>query len=285
MSNFFTFKTAKNKDHLLSSVENERDHVGINLSNKTIYKQLELIQLTIEDLMIIRTLQPLVSQHLEEIVEQFYANLAKEQSLMNIINDNSTVARLKKTLTNHIFEMFSGQLNDAFVKQRSIIAHVHVRIGLEPKWYMCAFQDLLLSLIDMIDQHTVTKEEFKKSVSAVTKILNLEQQLVLEAYELENERIRNEAEEQKQLMKQEVSRNAEELAAVSEETSSSLQAILQKTQEINRLTDSSSNIAISTEAKSKDGQNRLINLEKIMLDTQLNMKKISKRNGTTHFDF
>ncbi|MFC0558943.1 globin-coupled sensor protein [Halalkalibacter alkalisediminis] len=276
MGNFFTFKTEKNKDSLLSSVETQLNQVEIRVdTNSTVTKQMEIIGLKTEDLMIIRTFQPIIEEHLEQIVNQFYSNLANEPSLMKIINDNSSIDRLKKTLNRHIYEMFSGRINQEFIKQRNVIAHVHVRIGLQPKWYMCAFQDLLLSLVEIIDQHTINKDEFKKALSAVTKILNLEQQLVLEAYELETERIRNEAEAHTNEIKITVNKNAEDLAAVSEETSSSLQEISVKTDEIKKLTESSSNIAVLTEAKSKDGKNRLISLEKIMIHTQANMKNIS----------
>ena len=276
MGKFFSFKTEKNKESLFDSLESQRSQVEIDIDHSsTVTHQMELIGLRAEDLMIIRAFQPVVKEHLEQIVQQFYSNLANEPSLMKIINENSSIDRLKKTLHRHIYEMFSGQINDRFIKQRNMIAHVHVRIGLQPKWYMCAFQDLLLSLVDMIDQHTNSKDEFKQALSAVTKILNLEQQLVLEAYELESERIRNEAQAHTNELKNKVNKNATELAAVSEETSSSLQEISIKTDEIKKLTELSSNIAVLTEAKSKDGKNRLVSLEKIMIDTQGNMKNIS----------
>ncbi|MDT8860877.1 globin-coupled sensor protein [Alkalihalobacillus sp. MEB130] len=273
---FFSTKKKTSKNSLLSSSEQHLSSVFINLPNtSSVHKQIELIDLQLEDLSTIKTFQPIIKEHLEEIVSNFYKNLAKEPSLTAIINENSTVDRLKKTLFAHIFEMFSGQINEKFITQRNIIAHVHVRIGLQPKWYMCAFQDLLLSISDIIDQYTIDKAEYKHAITAVTKILNFEQQLVLEAYELENERIRQEAEQKKDRLKMEVSKNAEELAALSEETSSSLQDIAAKTSEITKLTEVSSNIAISTESKSKDGKNRLNSLEDIMQGTQATMQKIS----------
>ncbi|ARK28930.1 globin-coupled sensor protein [Halalkalibacter krulwichiae] len=275
MNPFLKFKSTK-ENSLLSSLETKRSEVTIDLSQSTtVSQQIKLINLTIEDLMIIKTVQPIVKNHLDSIVNQFYENLGQEPSLMAIIKENSSVDRLKKTLYKHIYEMFSGRINDAFIEQRNIIAHVHVRIGLEPKWYMCAFQDLLASLIEIMVQHTSTKEEFKQIITSVSKILNLEQQLVLEAYELKNEQIRTEAESQTTLLKSKVNENAEELAAVSEETSSSIHEISMKATQIQHLTDSSSAIAIQTESKSKDGKSRLNHLEKIMLDTQTNMKNIS----------
>ncbi|WHY59135.1 protoglobin domain-containing protein [Peribacillus simplex] len=125
-----------------------------------------------------------------QIVGDFYKNLENGSSLMKIISDNSSVERLKKTLHRHMFEMFSGTNDDAYVKQRYIIAQVHVQIGLQPKWYMSAFQDLLQSLIIHVISDIKNIEQYQENMLAVTKIFNLEQQIVLEAYELENEKIR-----------------------------------------------------------------------------------------------
>ncbi|CAH0347450.1 globin-coupled sensor protein [Bacillus sp. CECT 9360] len=238
--------------------------------------QIKMIGLTNRDLCIIRSLQPLVKEHLEVLVANFYKNLEHEPSLMNIINDNSTVSRLKTTLHKHIYEMFSGQINDGFIKQRNIIAHVHVRIGLQPKWYLAAFQDLLNSLIEAITPTYREIKEYQEAVLAVTKILSLEQQLVLEAYEQENERIRQIGENEKEELRQNVNRNAEDLAAISEQTSAGTQEIVAKINEIHSFTEKGSEAARNAETKSRDGSMRLKKIEEVMKDTQQNMEKISE---------
>ncbi|MEB1807296.1 MAG: globin-coupled sensor protein [Bacillaceae bacterium] len=276
MRNLLSVKKKEKTQSIFETLTQHQSEVYIKIDrNKDLLKQIEMINLTTKDLTIIRALQPVIKEHLDHIVEQFYKNLGKEQSLMRIINDHSHVDRLKKTLHKHIYEMFSGQIDDSFIQQRNIIAHVHVRIGLDPKWYMCAFQDLLQSLVQIVSEQVNDIEENSEVIMAITKILNLEQQIVLEAYELENERIRNEAAIQKKEMEIQVSTSAQELAAISEETSSSLQEMTAKTNGINDLTEASSQIAISTEEKSKDGKSRLEYLVKVITETEDNMKTIA----------
>jgi heam-based aerotactic trancducer len=250
--------------------------VGVNSDYK---KQMDMIHMDTEDLVYIKALQPYVEKKLETIVEQFYSNLTKEQSLMTIINDNSSVDRLKKTLSRHIYEMFSGVIDEKFIKQRYVIAHVHVRIGLAPKWYMCAFQDLFHSLSQIIEKEFTEIQEYKRALMAVSKILNFEQQIVLEAYELENERVRNEVNVAKEKMKENVSKNAEELAAISEETSSAIQAVAGKSLEIKSLTDEGSDIAVSTEEQSKEGMTKLRNLQLMLQNAEDKMSKIYEDMG------
>ncbi|TGU73589.1 globin-coupled sensor protein, partial [Mesorhizobium sp. M00.F.Ca.ET.186.01.1.1] len=136
--------------------------------------------LTEEDLSIVKALQPLIIQNIDKIVDFFYSNIETEPLLMDIVDKNSTIQRLKGTLTRHITEMFNGCIDAAYIEQRSKIAIIHMRIGLEPKWYMSAFQNLLVSIMDILNKHIADKNELMVALTAVTKILNIEQQIVLE---------------------------------------------------------------------------------------------------------
>jgi heam-based aerotactic trancducer len=137
------------------------------------------------------------------------------------------------------------------------------------------FQDLLNTLIDVITPGYQDIYEYKEAVLAVTKIVSLEQQLVLEAYDHENERIRQFGEDEKNELRQNVNQNAEELAAISEQTSSGTQEIVAKIYEIQSFTEKGSKAAIDAETRSKDGSMKLKNLEGVMKNTQENMVKIS----------
>ncbi|MGG0847909.1 protoglobin domain-containing protein [Peribacillus simplex] len=254
-----------------------KEEVGINIREyPSVLTQVEMIHLTIGDLCIIRSLQDEVKEHLTQIVENFYKNLENESSLLKIISANSSIDRLKKTLHRHMFEMFSGTIDDAYIKQRYVIAQVHVRIGLQPKWYMSAFQDLLQSIIIHVMANIKNIEQYQDNILAVTKIFNLEQQIVLEAYELENEKIRQQSMEEKETIKLQVNQNAEELAAISEETSSATQLMANKVIEIHDFTQKGSEIAIHAEGKSNEGVELLQGLEKRLIKTQDQMTIISK---------
>lgn len=120
-----------------------------------------------------------------------------------------------------------------------------------------------------------TIKEYSDVMAAITKIFNLEQQIVLEAYERENKRIRQGIEESQLNLKVNVNSSAQELAAISEETSSSSIEINHKLTGIRSLTSTGLDIAIETEKKSKEGAARLKHVEQIMNQSQLHMQKIS----------
>ena len=152
-------------------------------------KQLDMIHLTAEDLRILINMQPLVYQEIDNIVSRFYHKNKNQGNLLAIIEKNSSVDRLKQTLKRHIEEMFDGKVDGDYVEKRKRIALIHAKIGLEPKWYMGAFQDLLQQMLSIYEKHITDFRAYRTAVLATTKIFNIEQQIVLDAYNTEHERV------------------------------------------------------------------------------------------------
>ncbi|MCY7790064.1 globin-coupled sensor protein [Bacillus haynesii] len=238
-------------------------------------KQLAMIDLTDEDLWVLSRLKPLVTEHIETIVTRFYKNLEHENSLMEIIHDHSSVDRLKKTLTIHIQEMFSGVIDEAFLEKRIRIAHVHLRIGLLPKWYLGAFQDLLLSMLTIFE-NALSDEEYRRSVKAVTKILNIEQQIVLEAFEDEHARLRRLDEESKNELHRQIKDTSGSLATLFAETTGAVQELVDKSSEIAETSRAGTKTAVSVEQKSIGGKKELEEQEQQLNQMGSSMTQIER---------
>ncbi len=238
------------------SVTEEQPEISIKRGSD-IEKQIKMIDLTLEDLRRIIKLKPLVKDRIEGIVNQFYKNLENEPSLLQIINDNSSIERLKRTLKQHLLEMFNGTINSSYFEKRIQIAQIHVRIGLQTKWYMCAFQDLFISLLDIVQENILNKEEFVQTIRAVSKIMNLEQQLVLEAYDNETNRLRREVEEQRLLIRENVSNASQNLAAISEETNASFYQLNSQSEKIVSLASEGAALSTLAEERANNGKKQL----------------------------
>lgn len=237
--------------------------------------QIQMIGLTTENLTMAKMIQPFVTENIDTIVNQFYANLENEPALLAIINDNSSIERLKKTLRIHISEIFDGIIDSAFFEKRKRIAHVHVRIGLQTKWYMCAFQDLLLSLIDIVESHVPIANQLS-AIRAVSKLLNLEQQVVLEAYDQETERLKQVVEDHKMRVSLEISEASQNLAAVSEQTNASFQELIAKSDEMTSIAILASELSVLAEDRSKKGKEQIQKQDSNMATIQQTVNAISK---------
>lgn len=189
--------------------------------NVAVKKQLQMLGLTTEDLKYLKVFKPQVDENIDRIVDTFYKNLGMEQSLVDIINDHSSVDRLKVTLKRHICEMFSGVIDTEYFEKRKKISRVHVHIGLKTKWYIGAFQSLLIDFIRLIQDHIDDDDQRFRTIAAISKILNFEQQVVLEEYEQVVERMQEKLEQQKRQVGNAVIESSANLAAISEETNAS----------------------------------------------------------------
>lgn len=122
-------KRKSKEDTALFRLEENEGEIVLWSENREVSRQLSMIDLQVEDLLVLQKLRPLVKENIEKIVAQFYKNLEKESSLTKIINDNSSIDRLSQTLTIHIEEMFTGVIDQAFFDKRSKIAQVHLHIA------------------------------------------------------------------------------------------------------------------------------------------------------------
>ena len=266
----------KQKDIQTKKLSFEKETVVLIINeNSALNKQISMIGLTKGDLQVLKSLQPFVLEKIDEIVIRFYNNLENEQSLKNIINDHSSIERLRGTLKRHITEIFNGVIDEEFFYKRTKIAHMHVKIGLQTKWYMCAFQDLLLALTDLIEENLNSKAEILLAIRAVTKILNLEQQLVLEAYDLESERLKNVVAEQKAEIRASVAMAAENLAAIAEETNASFNQLNVQSEEIVSLANKGTELSLLAEDRSQRGQAQIEKQTGNMTNIQTSVHDIS----------
>ncbi|MFS0574663.1 globin-coupled sensor protein [Sporosarcina sp. 179-K 3D1 HS] len=232
----------------------------------TVQKQLTLIHLTTKDLGLLKGLKPHIEPMVATAVNAFYKALEVEPTLMEIIKKNSNVDRLKGTLHTHLLEMFEGRIDAAYLHQRKTIARVHVHIGLEPKWYMGSFEPLFYEFSEYIKTLSIPPGQKHKLLVAFNKILNFEQQLVLEAYEDELANIRQQEQNIKMGVKQEVIQTAQGLASVSEETSASVEQLAIQAETIKHFTSKNVTFVSDTEQKSKHG-NQLIAEQTIQMDS------------------
>lgn len=238
--------------------EKYTQQVLLDVSNHPdLQKQLQLLDLTNKDLAIIKQLQPLAKDLIPEMVDQFYAAISLSTDLLDIIHRTSQIDRLKITLHKHLSDIFESHINDTYIKERKAIAQAHVRIGLQSKWYIASFQSLTSTFTNFANNLDVSKQDAILAINAFCKIINLEQQLVIEAYEKEEERIRTASDETKNALVTTIQSTAEELNAISEETAASLMVISAQTDDIASATQQGLSFVADTQEKSKRGQQQL----------------------------
>lgn len=242
--------------------EADSKQVSIEVEDRTILQQLEMIDLSLEEIKIAKAIQPFISEHINEIVSTFYQKITNIEQLKAIIIEHSTIEKLRQTLEAHLIEMFSGQIDEHFLNKRIKVANVHYRIGLEPKWYMGAFQNLRAILLQLVHQHIDDRETSIKISQVISKILNFEQQLVLEAYEKENVRQRQlQYDKVKKELKAKIITVCEDMTGIAEQTNAAVQQLVAGSEAVNSSVLVGADKTRDTQKMATKGQEQLLGLE------------------------
>jgi signal transduction histidine kinase len=139
--------------------------------------------LTEEDERRLKLLQPLMDRHVEDLVSAFYQHLLGFGETRKLLTNELITTRLKDAQKSYLRSLVHGPYDEAYRESRLKIGQVHDRIGLTPQWYLGAYS-LYLTLLQPLVLHEFRNRpaDADAVLSALTKVVFLDIQLVLEAY-------------------------------------------------------------------------------------------------------
>lgn len=143
----------------------------------------EYLQLTEEEEAGLRSLQPLMTQHVDELVDAFYRHLLSFEDTRRLLTDELITTRLKEAQKQYLLSLVTGPYDRVYMEGRIKIGEVHDRIGLTPQWYLGAYAlylNLLHPLIFKYFRDKPAQCQFLRI--AMTKVVFLDIQLAIEAY-------------------------------------------------------------------------------------------------------
>jgi len=209
------------------------NQVVLSIQDDKVIEMMALINLGENDLKVLKSIKPIIEEHIQELATAFYDSILKVRHLKEIIERYSSISKLINTLKLHILEMFSGEINTNFINKRRNIAKTHFRIGLDTSWYMGAIHHLLHKVLVVVSSEIKTKGELDIAFSTIMKIFCLEQQLVLHAYEIESINVKEQDYLRvKNEITQQMLNTSTHLLAISEETNASVEKLAQNSEQV-----------------------------------------------------
>ena len=176
--------------------------------------------------------------------------------------------------------MFDGVFNEETIERKRKLARMHFKIGLEPKWYMGTFQQLQEVIITLIGKDVTNPAQREQIMLTVSKLINLEMQIVLEEYEKENIELRNEQYDHvKNELKDKMSSISEDLADLADETNTSIERVNAYTSEISSTIQSNVDVVQLVYTDALDGKEDMTQLEKEMVQITTSAGDMGKLIG------
>ena len=118
-----------------------------------------------------------------EFVEVFYRHLFAFESTSRFLQSPETVTRLKQMQRIHLESMLEANWNDSYFEQRRQVGHVHAEVGIEPQFFLGAYnQYLKYSFARLAERHLDDIEAYKSDAVSLLKAVLLDIGLTLDAY-------------------------------------------------------------------------------------------------------
>ena len=143
----------------------------------------QFLRLTKEEERNIVVLQPLILNHINELVAVFYRHLLRFPETRKFLTNELISTRLLEAQKRYLLSLVTGPYDETYEESRRQIGRVHARLGLTPEWYLGAYA-LYLSLLDPLihEQYQTQPQVYMATRIALTKIVFLDIQLAMEAY-------------------------------------------------------------------------------------------------------
>ncbi|MEI2383684.1 globin-coupled sensor protein [Breoghania sp. JC706] len=151
------------------------------MSGVTLKERIEFLQLTAEDGELVRKAWTLVRSELDDIMRGFYAHVRTAEQLAVLARGHED--RLAQAQKKHWARLFSFSFDEDYVQSARRIGLAHVKIGLEPAWYIGGYAFVMTRLIAIIGR----KRRFSgagvaQMIAAVNKVVMLDMDLAISTY-------------------------------------------------------------------------------------------------------
>lgn len=121
-------------------------------------------------------LEPLLEKHADAFVSSFYRHLLSFEGPRGLLADPDVKDRLLVKQREYLLSLARPELDDGYFARRLSIGETHVRVGLEPGYYLGAYSLYLRMLIPAILEH------WQRDLATAERIiLSLQKLLMLDA--------------------------------------------------------------------------------------------------------
>lgn len=236
----------------------------IQLHQFSLEESVRLLRIDGEQLARLKEIRAIIERDVDEIVNNFYAHVTTIPGLKAIIDQFSTLEKLKITMKKYLLSLFPDKIDEEFMKWRVVIGEVHKRINLPPIYYMSANQLFCDEIIPRIFKHYRKKtDQAVRASLAFQKILSFDQQVVMASYiqsymnEIDKKEELEKALQEIDNLQQSVNEASQVLAATSEQTAASASEMNEATTQISNNASEAAEFSRQVDVLAQEGAQRI----------------------------
>jgi signal transduction histidine kinase len=106
-------------------------------------KRQAFLGITEQDAENVRSLRAIFVHHAKQFAERFYQHLLAHAHTAALLKDPEQLERLKTLQAEYFARLLEGVFDEAYFEGRLRVGHAHQRVGLEPVWYLGAYNQYI----------------------------------------------------------------------------------------------------------------------------------------------
>ncbi len=146
-------------------------------------ERLRFLQIDAETQTLARKLKTFLVPALPSILAGFYRHISSIANLQNMVGDEANIAQLKELQTRHWQSLFEAKFEPDYMHQVTRIGQTHMRIGLEPRWYIAGYCFVLNKLVQVAVKRNFWRPwRIAPFIVAANKVIFLDMELAISVY-------------------------------------------------------------------------------------------------------
>ncbi len=154
------------------------------LDRAAMAERLRLYRIGAEDKVVLHSVAKVLGPQMGKITDAFYEHLESfPEAIDVIVKAGSSIGKLKKTNPEYFAQLFAAEFGNEYFESRLRIGKIHATIGITPVLFFAgysAYIDTIYSIL--IKAAGFNHAKAARSVQALQKAFNLDQELIIESY-------------------------------------------------------------------------------------------------------
>ncbi|MBV7534931.1 EAL domain-containing protein [Duganella sp. sic0402] len=168
---------------LADPTELDRTASTMMISDADIQQRLLFLEVTAEDIRLLREIHPLLQARLPAIIAGFYRHLQTMPVLRRMLADPVVLDRLHQLQGAYFETLTAGDYGPDYVRHRLRVGLAHQRIGLAPEWYIGAYRKYLGDLGPVLQELLHDRPALLlPTYNALMKVASFDMGLALDTY-------------------------------------------------------------------------------------------------------
>ena len=142
-----------------------------------------------EDEQLIAEIGELIEAHIDPLLDDMYAHFLSFPETARFFADVTVLQRAKAAQKRYFKRLTEGNYDETYVSERLSVGRTHYRVGLDPSWYLGAYNRVITWLRRLVqDKFSVDAQKCLLISNALTRLIFFDMELAIEAYMIAKEK-------------------------------------------------------------------------------------------------